>query len=53
MLVGELMTRRVVAARPETPVTKASALMAKEHIRHLLVTEGGRLLGIVTDRDLR
>jgi acetoin utilization protein AcuB len=27
--------------------------MLKERIRHLLVKEGGRLVGIVTDRDIR
>ena len=27
--------------------------MVKERIRHLLVTEAGRLVGIVTDRDIR
>ena len=27
--------------------------MAKERIRHLLVTEADRLVGILTDRDIR
>ena len=31
----------------------ARQIMLKERIRHLLVTEGTRLVGIVTDRDIR
>lgn len=53
MRVDELMTRDVVTISPETPVIDARALMTKRRIRHLLVTEAGRLVGIVTDRDIR
>ena len=53
MYVRDLMTRRLITAPPDMPVTEARALMARERIRHLLVTEGTRLLGIVTDRDIR
>jgi acetoin utilization protein AcuB len=53
MLVRDLMTRTVITAPPDTPVTAARALMSRERIRHLLVTDGDRLLGMVTDRDIR
>jgi len=53
MLIRDLMTRDVVTVRPDTPIFEARALMLKEHIRHLLVTENDRLTGIVTDRDIR
>lgn len=54
MKVAELMTSAVITASPETPVLDARQLMLKERIRHLLVTESaGRLIGIVTDRDIR
>ena len=53
MYVRDLMTRALVTATPETTVTEARALMARERIRHLLVTDAGRLAGIVTDRDIR
>jgi acetoin utilization protein AcuB len=55
MKVGELMTAvRLITAPPETPVLDARRLMLERKIRHLLVTEGdGRLVGIVTDRDIR
>lgn len=53
MRVRDLMTRALITAGPEMPVTEARSLMSKERIRHLLVTDGLRLAGIVTDRDIR
>lgn len=53
MLVRDLMTRALVTVQPETPVTEARSLMGRERIRHLLVTDNGHLVGIVTDRDIR
>jgi acetoin utilization protein AcuB len=47
------MTHAVITVGPETNVTEARSQMANKRIRHLLVTEGSRLLGIVTDRDIR
>jgi CBS domain-containing protein len=37
----------------DTPVVDARHTMLEHRIRHLLVTDGGRLAGIVTDRDIR
>jgi acetoin utilization protein AcuB len=53
MQVRDLMTRSLITAAPGTSVTEAKALMAKERIRHLLVTDGSKLVGLVTDRDIR
>ena len=53
MNVRELMTGAPITVGPETPVFEARQTMVKERIRHLLVTEGSRLVGIVTDRDIR
>ena len=54
MTVRELMSGGLITVRRETPVLEARDLMAKERIRHLLVTDpGGALVGIVTDRDIR
>jgi acetoin utilization protein AcuB len=47
------MSRIVISTPGTTPVLEARALMQKEHIRHLLVVDDGRLSGIVTDRDIR
>jgi acetoin utilization protein AcuB len=53
MKVRELMTGGLVCVTPETPVVEARQTMITQRIRHLLVTEDRRLLGIVTDRDIR
>lgn len=53
MRVRDLMTRVPITTPPDTPVLDARQLMVKERIRHLLVTEHGRLVGVVTDRDVR
>src|SRR5262245_64331227 len=54
MIVRELMTSAVITALPSMPMFEARDLMRKERIRHLPVTTlHGRLLGIVTDRDIR
>jgi len=51
--VRDLMTISCVTAPPTTPVVEAHQLMLQKRIRHLLVTEGPTLVGIVTDRDIR
>jgi CBS domain-containing protein len=53
MKVRELMTGALVTVGPDTPVYDARRTMLEKRIRHLLVTEEGRLLGILTDRDIR
>jgi acetoin utilization protein AcuB len=47
------MTTVPITVTPATPVSEARQLMQKKRIRHLLVTEGERLAGIITDRDIR
>jgi CBS domain-containing protein/nucleotide-binding universal stress UspA family protein len=53
MLVREWMTTVPVTVRPDAPVAEAQHLMRHRRIRHLPVVEGGRLVGIITDRDVR
>jgi acetoin utilization protein AcuB len=53
MLVRELMTRDPLTVSIDAPVLEARRLMTEHRIRHLLVTDGERLAGIVTDRDIR
>ncbi len=51
--VRDAMTREVVTVAPETSAGQAWGLCRERNIRHLPVVEGGRLVGIVSDRDLR
>ena len=53
MKVSELMTAPPITTGPHMPVFEARQIMIDKRIRHLLVTEGSKLLGIVTDRDIR
>ncbi|MBI3031229.1 MAG: CBS domain-containing protein [Candidatus Rokubacteria bacterium] len=54
MKVKEVMTRDPVTVDPEAPLGTAMDVMRRKRIRHLpVVDDAGRLLGIITDRDLR
>ena len=53
MLVRALMTGAPITLPPDISIFEARRLMDSERIRHVLVTLGGDLLGIVTDRDIR
>ena len=53
MKVRDLMTREPLTVDVDTPVVDARRMMLKHGIRHLLVEDGARLVGIVTDRDIR
>lgn len=53
MHIRDLMTPAPITVPPSTSVVEAKALMTKSGIRHLLIAEEGRLVGIVTDRDIR
>ena len=50
--VSRVMTSPAITAEPSAPVLSALALMTERRIRHLPVTEGGRLIGIVSIGDL-
>jgi len=53
LLVKDSMTREIVALPPQSTAGEALALCRERRIRHLPVLEGDRLVGIVSDRDLR
>lgn len=52
MRVREWMQPLPQTATPEMPVAEAFRLMRRGGFRHLPVTDGERLVGIVSDRDL-
>lgn len=47
-----MQRRKVLKAPPETLVSKAAKLMAAKNVGALMVVEGGRLVGIFTERDV-
>ena len=48
----ETSKRSVITVEPKTPLWEAFALMLKNKIRRLPVVKNGKLVGIVTERDL-
>lgn len=52
MIVQEIMKRRVETANPDLPVEDAVRRMEMGKIRHLLITRGREVMGVVSDRDL-
>ena len=52
MLVGERMSRPVISITKDMPIHDALALFKKEHIRRAPVLKDGRLIGIISDKDL-
>jgi acetoin utilization protein AcuB len=54
MFVSTSMTKKVITANPEDPILAAREQMKTHQIRHLpVVDEENRMVGIVTDRDIR
>jgi acetoin utilization protein AcuB len=53
MRVKDLISRTPVTVGRATPVLEARRMMLERRVRHLLVTENEKLVGIVTDRDIR
>lgn len=50
--VRDIMTWNVVTVEPGADLARAGLLMFERRIGSMPVVEGGRLVGIVTDRDL-
>lgn len=50
--ISEIMTREMITIHPETSLEECMALMTKWHIRHLPILLEGRLIGIVSMRDV-
>jgi acetoin utilization protein AcuB len=53
MLVRDIMSSPAVSISPATTLEDAYRILCDEGIRHLPVVEEGRLVGVVSDRDLR
>lgn len=51
--VETLLTRRPIHAESTISIRRAAQVMTEHHVSALLIMDAGRLVGIVTDRDLR
>ena len=52
MRLRDVMSVEVITVGADDPASFARATMRQYRIRHLVVLEGGRLVGIVSERDL-
>lgn len=52
MLVNEVMSNRIISVQRDSTVAEAAKLMSKHNVGCVPVEENGRLLGMLTDRDI-
>ncbi len=50
--VRDVMTSPVICCRRDTPLTECESVMMNKGIRHFPIVEDGRLLGLISARDL-
>jgi CBS domain-containing protein len=52
VLLKKIMTSPIITTPSDTPITEAIKLMAKHHIRRLVVTENGEPIGMISQRSV-
>ncbi len=50
--VGEIMTRNYTSVKPNTDLLEAARCMVKENVGSLVIVEGKKLIGIITQKDI-
>ncbi len=53
MFVKNRMTTEVITLSPDQTLLKAMNIIQQKRIRHLPVVQGGKVVGIVTELDVR
>jgi len=53
MLVKDWMSKEVIVLDENASIMKASQIMKENNIRRIPVVRGGRLVGIISDRDIK
>ncbi len=51
--ISKYMTTTPVTVERSVTLAEASKLMREQRIRHLPITEGGELVGVITERDIK
>jgi len=51
--IAELMSRKAVTLSPDSSIRQAAKKMQKHAVSSIMITEHERLVGVITDRDLR
>jgi CBS domain-containing protein len=50
--ISEVMTKDVVTVGPQTTIREAAKVMADRWFRHLPVVDAGKVIGVISQRDL-
>lgn len=50
--VGDVMTKKVIHVAPTLTVRQAITAMSSNGIRHLIVVENGKVVGVLSQRDM-
>ncbi len=50
--VGDHMSDSMITAAPDWSLERAAVEMSRRHIRHLVVVQGGELVGVLSMRDI-
>ncbi len=53
MYIGRIMRTELITVSPETTLVEAKELLEQNNIDHLLVVKKGKLVGVISDRDLK
>lgn len=53
MFVSDWMTKKVLTVSPDDSISEAAKLTKDKNIKHIPVVKGGKLKGIISDRDIK
>ncbi len=51
-VVSDFMSKTLITAKPETPISECALIMKEQNIGSLLIVSDGEFKGIVTERDV-
>ncbi len=51
-IIQDVMTRKVVACTPNTPISRAQEVMTEHGIRHMPIIDEGQPVGMISTRDI-
>ncbi|MEW6600761.1 MAG: CBS and ACT domain-containing protein [Nitrospirota bacterium] len=53
MFVSDWMTKKVITVSPDDSISEAARLSKEKEIKHLPVVKGARVVGLLSDRDIK
>lgn len=53
MFVSDWMTKKVFTVKPDDSISEAAKLSKEKDVKHLPVVRGGKVIGLLSDRDIK